>query len=479
MKRDVGIFASTHVDAHGDRLTLEALEKAAAQSERQLLPVNFNHDPRIPPLGRMVKVEVVQLPDGEHALVAHSEISESGDVITPLFGRERPLQQVQRGTIEVVFDRSYRSELDTSTLEEIRGLPGVSTSCLEKKALEPLSVLTVAFGLWAAGSYLSGVLNQMGADTWEYLKTRIKILQKRRREEGREYLFILEAQIPRDSGLLCVKFIATSPSGGELDLLLSSGLAELDKLIANMLSIDSDVREIVFNLNAHPEHLEAFAIRYDCAWAPLPKKSAPKESSAAPGDPAVTVRPEQQRALDYLRRKGTEAPVERLREHVAGTFTELEALLDGVPPALRAVRPGPGRWSVQEVVDHLVESHRPAVEQLRSLVAGERPAGGPIPASLQSADPLARRWEDLVAELRQVHRDYREVLEQADDATSLAVTAPLLMVVKVAGDDGALTPVTWERELDWKASAQAFRVHTIGHRQQIAATLAALGHPPA
>lgn len=479
MKRDVGILASTHIDTHGDLFTLEALEKAAIQSEQQFLPVNFNHDPRIPPLGRMVKAEVVQLPDGEHGLVAHSEIFEPGDVITPLPGRERPLHQVETGTIEVVFDRSYRSELDTSTLEEIQGLPGVSTSCLEKKALEPLSVLTVAFGLWAAASYFSGFLNQMGADTWDFLKTRIKTLQKRRREEGREYLFILEAQIPRDSGLLCVKFIATSPAAGELDLLLSSGLAELDKLIAKMLSIDPDVREIVFNLNAPTGHLEAFAIRYDCAWAPLLKKSAPTESSAASGSRPATLRPEQQRALDYLRRKGTEAPVERLREHVAGTFAELEALLDGVPPALRTSRPGPGRWSVQEVVDHLVESHRPALAQLRSLVAGERPAGGPVPASLQSAAPHAHPWEDLVAELREVHRGFREVLADAGEDVSLEVTGPIVMVVKVADGAGAVTPVSSEHELDWKAFAQVFRVHTVQHRDQIRATLSALGQSTA
>ena len=189
--------------------------------------------------------------------------------------------------------------------------------------------------------------------------------------------------------------------------------------------------------------------------------------------------PEQQRALEYLRRKGTEAPVERLREHVAGTFAELEALLDGVPPALRAVPPGPGRWSVQEVVDHLVESHRPALAQLRSLVAGERPAGGPVPASLQSAAPHERRWEDLVAELREVHRGFREVLAGATDGASLAVTGPIVMVVKVADGAGAVTPVSSEHELDWKAFAQAFRAHTVQHRDQIRAALADLVQAPA
>ena len=104
----------------------------------------------------------------------------------------------------------------------------------------------------------------------------------------------------------------------------------------------------------------------------------------------MELRPEQLRALDYLRRKGTEASPARLREQVAVAFAELEALLAETPAPLRAVRPSPTRWSVQEVLDHLVLSHRPAVEQLRSLVAGARPASPAIPPSLHSEHAAER-----------------------------------------------------------------------------------------
>jgi hypothetical protein len=105
----------------------------------------------------------------------------------------------------------------------------------------------------------------------------------------------------------------------------------------------------------------------------------------------MELRPEQLQALAYLRRKGTEAAPARLREQVAATFGELEALLPKVPASLRAARPSPARWSAHEVLDHLVESHRP-VEQLRSLVAGQRPA---TPPSLHSERPLERPWDGL------------------------------------------------------------------------------------
>lgn len=180
----------------------------------------------------------------------------------------------------------------------------------------------------------------------------------------------------------------------------------------------------------------------------------------------MDLRPEQTQALDYLRRRGTEASVERLREHVASAFRDIENLLDSVPPGLRALRPAPSRWSVQEIVDHLVESHRPAVEQLHEMVSGRRPETGAIPAHLQSAAPLDHPWEDLLGDLHRVHRDLLDLLDKASDEISRDVTAPVLMVIQ---------SIEWVHELDWKAYVQAYRGHTAQHRAQIVRTLEDLG----
>lgn len=184
-----------------------------------------------------------------------------------------------------------------------------------------------------------------------------------------------------------------------------------------------------------------------------------------------------ERALAYLRRKGSEAPLDALRAHAAATFTEIEALLDRIPAALRARRPAPGQWSAHEIVDHLVESHRPTAAQLAALVAGRRPQGGAIPPSLQSPQPDARSWEDLLAELRAIHRTLLALVPPVaeDAATTAAVTAPVAMLLKVPGEDGKTARLAWEEELDWKAYLQVFRVHTVEHRAQLERTLEALG----
>jgi len=189
----------------------------------------------------------------------------------------------------------------------------------------------------------------------------------------------------------------------------------------------------------------------------------------------MSFRPEQQRALDYARRRGTDAPVEAIRERVAATFATLDALVETIAPEVAREHRGTSAWSIQEVVDHLVESDRPAIEQLSQLLAGND-VGEPIPASLQSAAPLAKDWTSLLAELRGIHVDLVALLAAATGDEPTTATAPVQMVVKCARPDGSLEPVTWLERFDWKAFAILLHAHNREHIAQIQRILAA---PPA
>jgi len=191
--------------------------------------------------------------------------------------------------------------------------------------------------------------------------------------------------------------------------------------------------------------------------------------------PATPLRPEQEAALRYAREKGTEASADSIRQRLGGTFAKLEGLLASLPEAVVRIRPAPDRWSIHEIVDHLAESHRPAIDEIRDLLRGERPQGGPIPLSLLSADPLGRPWPGLVRELSEVHRKLLAVFDGASDATPLAARAPVLLSVKVQEDDGRRVPADWTEEFDWKAYAILLRAHTLEHVAQIERTLAAVG----
>jgi len=188
----------------------------------------------------------------------------------------------------------------------------------------------------------------------------------------------------------------------------------------------------------------------------------------------MTLRPEQIKAREYMHEKGTRLPAAEIRERVAAAFSAVEAALDGLGEAEARQRALGGEWTIQEVVDHLVETHRPSLVELRDLLENRRPMGGPIPASLQSADPMARSYGDLLGDLKALHVDVLRVLSAAPDRLTDA-RAPIVMVVNAREADGRQVVVDWIEELDWKAYAVvAFRLHEIDHLNQVKKTLKAV-----
>ena len=173
------------------------------------------------------------------------------------------------------------------------------------------------------------------------------------------------------------------------------------------------------------------------------------------------------RAREYFATNGTQAPAAQIHERVAAAFTALDAALTGVTAAQASRRPIAGEWSVQEVVDHLLETHRPGVDELRCLLAGQRPPGEPIPAALQSKAPLLRPWSWLLDEMRRVHREILDLLAAVPGDVPTDARAPIVMVVNVPGPDGAVRPLHWVEDLDWKAYAIVWRLHAIDHLKQI------------
>jgi len=150
----------------------------------------------------------------------------------------------------------------------------------------------------------------------------------------------------------------------------------------------------------------------------------------------MTMPPEQVKAKTYLLEKGTQAPVAQIRERVAEAFAAMDTLLEGVTEAQARRAPGGGEWSVHEILDHLVETHPRALEEMRALLENRHSPVSPIPAGLQSAAPMARRWDDLRAGLRRIHAEVLAVLAAAPDRPTEA-RAPVIMVINTRSGDAA------------------------------------------
>ena len=180
------------------------------------------------------------------------------------------------------------------------------------------------------------------------------------------------------------------------------------------------------------------------------------------------------KAREYFRTRGTLVPTAAIHERVADAFGALDAFLEPISAATAARVGIPGEWTIQEIVDHLVETHRPGLDELWCLLAGRRPPGEPIPAGLQSKAPLERPWPWLRAELDRIHGEILRALAAVPPDFATDACAPIVMVVNVADDDGTLMPLHWVEDLDWKAYAIVWRLHVIDHLKQARKVHAAL-----
>jgi hypothetical protein len=189
-------------------------------------------------------------------------------------------------------------------------------------------------------------------------------------------------------------------------------------------------------------------------------------SDAGSGSPEAEIRG---RAIAYLEKNGTRLPLEALREKLGTVMAGMEALLATVSEEEARLRPAVGRWCVQEIVDHLIESHRPAIPQLAAALAGKDP-GAAIAAHLLSAEPLAAPYARKLEELAEVHRGLGAIFGGAPEDPCATRKIPIAMVLKLP--DGRL--LEWEDRLDFKAYLQGLRVHTLEHQAQVERTLAAI-----
>ena len=182
----------------------------------------------------------------------------------------------------------------------------------------------------------------------------------------------------------------------------------------------------------------------------------------------------QAKARDYFKARGTLVTPSVIHERIADAFGALEAFVGPISAATAARAAAPGEWTIQEIVDHLVETHRPGLDELWCLLAGRRPPGEPIPAGLQSKSPLHRPWPWLRAELDRVHGEILRTLAAVPPSFATEARAPIVMVVNVPDDNGQLVPLHWVEDLDWKAYAIVWRLHVIDHLKQARKVLAGI-----
>lgn len=247
MKTLRGRVSTTRLDSHGERFTREALEGAAKQREREYVPVMWNHDPRIAPLGRVVAAEVVSLDDDEYGLDSIIQIWEANDDAAQLRGdgREIPLQVDDHPMYSVVVDRSFQDREGKQLVADLRELAGdgCEVSFYGKKAVDPVSTLMIAAGAFAVGGLANGFFGRLGSDLYDALSRRLGAFYERRQLGDGLLDLLLVAE--RGSRRFEVHILVSRPREASINSLFDGRFEALDAIVIPIAEHEPDLAKVV------------------------------------------------------------------------------------------------------------------------------------------------------------------------------------------------------------------------------------------
>jgi hypothetical protein len=288
MKHMQGIMSTTHVDLHGDRIALSALESGVELIKHSYLPIWVEHDPRIPPIGRVARASIRELAEGEYALEGEIEIFEPGDVFPAISGeRSIPIHHYPPEVLQLASDYGLRATEDQEIIAEVSALLGTAPEEEFKKSLDPLTILTLG-GAFVLGGIASAFLKRLGEDAYEQLKQKLAALFRRKRAAG-ETLLRLNFIVRCEGEDVEVDVIASAPDRPALDALLGPELRRLDELIPILSPTHDGIKRLVFEYQDGAIRLQ-FGVRRDAVPVYPARAHGPAVTSNRPLQPPAAAR---------------------------------------------------------------------------------------------------------------------------------------------------------------------------------------------
>jgi len=258
-----GILTTTHVDRHGHQMTRESLEGGARQMSARYIPFGVEHDPRIPPIGRVVGAQIKLLEDGEFGLEGEIEVFEPEDEL-PLSedGRDIPLRSYPETRLQVVYDMALEDAESSVIIADLSKSLGTDPSQEMKKAFEPISVLVIGGAAFVLGQLAQGFFTRLGEDGYEVLKAKIRKLIERRHSVGKDTLLDIALVVPIDGYEVEVSVLCKNPSDADVQDIVERQLGRIDNALPALLDSRLGIRRLVFEYEEGDVHLR-FAVRRD------------------------------------------------------------------------------------------------------------------------------------------------------------------------------------------------------------------------
>jgi len=159
------------------------------------------------------------------------------------------MRHVQQGSYEVICDRSFLDEEQKAYVDEIASILKVAPVEELKKAVEPVSVLTIAVGA-AIGAFGRAFFSKLGEEAALALVDRIKrAFAKGAKRGDDDNLLVFLFSCEQADRKIEIQVILENPNPETIELFFKEGFSELDNVVAQNIMIEENLRRLVYSFD--------------------------------------------------------------------------------------------------------------------------------------------------------------------------------------------------------------------------------------
>ncbi|CAI0696421.1 Uncharacterised protein [Serratia marcescens] len=259
MERRSTVVANTNIDKHGESLTFGSLKSLDEQSRSMIASSHNEHDFRNPPIARGIDSHIIG-----NSLYVTFEFFDIDDVNksnpnTQTEGKSLALHKYDEGKINIIYDRSI--SFDNEVLEILNELqnivdPETNLKFDFKKALEPMTVLSVAIG-YIGMKFIDSFLGRLTDKFWASLEN---ALFKNRSKGDSVFTLMFDLPCGDEKQEILINF--TNSSADEVRAALERDKEKVYKLVEKYKIEGEEVSRIVFNF-INKELVHAYSVLAD------------------------------------------------------------------------------------------------------------------------------------------------------------------------------------------------------------------------
>ena len=229
-------IASTHAFPGYHAVTLDDLKLHLDTIDHVVIPVYSVHDPRQPPIGRVVSGGITALEDGEYALDVNIELFDPDFVFgggTPV-DKKIAILNKPHGKFGIWCDMTSMTPEKTGLLREIsqiletRICSGSGTGML----LEEPPIMIIGIGTLPFGYIADTFSRRLGSEKVRQLTGKLTRMYTVPGEDLPDSLLIFDLDVTdRQQRSLLIEVIMTNPEEKDIESFFSRGLVELDRIL--------------------------------------------------------------------------------------------------------------------------------------------------------------------------------------------------------------------------------------------------------